>query len=266
MRRGRGATALTLWLLASGLSGLALAEETAREEPEVGAEEEGGAAAAEVTPRPTEWLPSKGRQCGRRHGRRVCDGPRMAPVPHGEAAELAERLGLGLRSTASTLLLGPPRPEWVEVVAEPRPEKLLWPVAEGVLWRGFGRTGRRRRGRLHKGVDIGAREGAPIRAVAPGLVAYSDNGSRGYGNLLMVVHADETVAFYAHCRALLVFAGQQVRAGQTIAEVGTTGITHGAHLHFELRVEGAPTDPLSLFDHIPPRPGRLVRASRTGRR
>jgi murein DD-endopeptidase MepM/ murein hydrolase activator NlpD len=178
----------------------------------------------------------------------------MVPAPEGEPAELAKRLDLGGRRAAGVLLLGPPRPEWVEAVAGPAPEKLVWPVPNGQIWRGVGPTGKRGRGRFHKGVDIGADEGTPIRAVAAGLVAYSDNGSRGYGNLMMIVHRDGSVAFYAHCRANYVFAGEQVAANQVIGEVGLTGISHGAHLHFELRVAGAAIDPLDRFEDAPPPP------------
>jgi murein DD-endopeptidase MepM/ murein hydrolase activator NlpD len=129
---------------------------------------------------------------------------------------------------------------------------MLWPVEGGRLWRGFGRVRRRHRGRLHKGLDIGAPEGSPIMAAADGLVVYSDNEVSGYGNLLMVVHSDRSVAFYAHCRATYVFAGQTVRKGQIIGEVGQTGLAHGAHLHFELRVNGRPRNPLPRFPRQPP--------------
>ncbi len=206
------------------------------------------------TPEPTKWLPSKGRQCQRYRRRRVCDGPRKVPEPHGPAAELANKLGLGTRRAASTLLTGPPEDSWVMAVQGAPPTTVLsWPVPVGKLWRGFGPVVHRGRRRFHKGVDIGGGEGAKIRAVADGLVAYSDNGSRGYGNLIMVVHADGSVTFYAHCRAAYVFPGQQVLKGQVIGEVGTTGITQGAHLHFELRMGGRPTDPLPRFDQVPRR-------------
>jgi len=204
-----------------------------------------------------EWQPERGRECRRYKRRFICDGPRKVPRPlDGEASDRAKALGLGKRLTASHLLLEPPREGWVEAAREPPSaevsEELLWPVPGGKLWRGFGRVKSRGRRRMHKGVDIGASEGTPILSVADGIVAYSDNRVRGYGNLLLVVHGDGSVAFYAHCKATYLYAGQRVRAGQTIGLVGTTGITQGAHLHFELRVEGQATDPLPRLRRPPP--------------
>jgi murein DD-endopeptidase MepM/ murein hydrolase activator NlpD len=100
---------------------------------------------------------------------------------------------------------------------------------------------------MHNGVDIGAREGAPVRAVNDGLVAYSFNGMSGYGNSVLLLHADGSVTLYAHCRATYVFAGQRVRRGQVIAEVGETGLARGAHLHFEWRRDGQPLNPIPHF-------------------
>ncbi|RLB45762.1 MAG: hypothetical protein DRJ42_29205 [Deltaproteobacteria bacterium] len=197
-----------------------------------------------ATPMPDAWLP-RGRRCGRHRGRRVCDGPRRVPRPHGEAAARAERLAIGDRRTASRILLEPPDPTWVEEVDGRESDTLLWPVPAGRLWRGFGhvRRGRARR-RLHKGLDIGAPAGSPIRSVNDGLVIYANNEVHGYGNLMMVLHEDGSVAFYAHCQRLYLFAGQRIRRGQVLGEVGHTGLAHGDHLHFELRVRGRARNPL----------------------
>jgi murein DD-endopeptidase MepM/ murein hydrolase activator NlpD len=99
----------------------------------------------------------------------------------------------------------------------------------------------------HEGVDVLAAEGAPIRAMQHGLVIYSDNSITGYGNLVVVLHKDASIALYAHCRSTYVFAGQRVQRGQVIAEVGHTGYAQGAHLHFEYRVNGYAKNPLDLF-------------------
>jgi murein DD-endopeptidase MepM/ murein hydrolase activator NlpD len=193
------------------------------------------------------WEPSRGASCHRYRGQRVCEGPRRRPVPHGPAAELAARLGLGTLHAAHSLEGRPPDPRWLAAVeGDPPPAMLVWPVQEGRLWRGFGRLRGRRR-HPHEGLDIGAAEGAPVRAVADGLVVYSDNGLSGYGNVVLVLHRDATVARYAHLRAAYVFAGQQVRAGAVIAEVGDTGLARGYHLHFELHEGGRPRDPLPRF-------------------
>ncbi|MEZ4335334.1 MAG: M23 family metallopeptidase [Sandaracinaceae bacterium] len=206
---------------------------------------------------PTRWRPSRGRECHRYHGRAMCDGPRRVPEPHGPAAEVGRRLGLDDdERVGHSVLSGAPREEWLAAVREmPMGAGLLWPVPGGRLWRGFGMqreivrpqgAGRLRRGRrqhLHRGVDIGAPAGTLIRAVNDGLVLYSFNSMRGYGNAVVLLHADGTVSLYAHCQATYVFAGQRVQRGRVIAEVGHTGLAHGDHLHFEWRRNGRPLNP-----------------------
>jgi hypothetical protein len=214
--------------------------------------------------RPIEWLATRGRECRRhRRGQRwYCQGPRRAPLPYGPAAELATALGLGELKTVSHLLLNPPLTEWVVAAGKPSGGPLLFPIDEGVVWRGLQRP-RKVRGKFHprhKGIDIGGRQGTEVRAVERGIVAYADNGIRGYGNLLVTVHGDGSVAFYAHCREVRVFPGQIVERGQVVAEVGQTGLARGPHLHFEYRVNGAVKDPRPRFESEPPPP--LARAQR----
>ncbi len=214
---------------------------------------------------PTRWRPSQGRQCHRYRGRAMCEGPRRVPMPHGPAAALARRLGLDDDERAGHVVLsGAPREEWLAVAREmPMGAGLLWPVPGGRQWRGFGmqREIRRPRGggplrrgprrHLHRGVDIGAPAGTLIRAVNDGLVLYSYNSMRGYGNAVVLLHADGTVTLYAHCQATYVFAGQRVERGRVIGEVGHTGLAHGDHLHFEWRRNGRPLNPGRHFVDAP---------------
>lgn len=195
---------------------------------------------------PVDWLPSQGDECHEWNGNEICEGPRKVPRPRGEAAQFARRLGLGTRAAAGDLLSGRGRMEWTLAVAGRYRNELRWPVPGGRLWRGLDEDDPD--GSPHKGVDIGAPVGTPILAISDGLVAYSDNELPGYGNVVLVIHADGSVALYAHCRATWVFAGQQVRMGQQIAEVGLTGISRGAHLHFELRRHGEPVDPMPMLN------------------
>lgn len=98
--------------------------------------------------------------------------------------------------------------------------------------------------RMHHGQDLAAAEGTPVRAAADGTVRFA--GARGsYGNMVIVEHADGTETRYAHCRDLGVKAGDTVAAGQSIASVGSTGRSTGAHLHFEVRQDGRAIDPAS---------------------
>jgi len=94
----------------------------------------------------------------------------------------------------------------------------------------------------HSGIDLAAPQGAPIRVIRDGVVVFADPYS-GYGNLIVVKHENGLTSHYGHCRTILVKPGQHVRAGQILATVGSTGITTGPHLHFEIRMDGAPKDP-----------------------
>jgi murein DD-endopeptidase MepM/ murein hydrolase activator NlpD len=202
--------------------------------------------ATDARPEPLRWLPSRGRECNERGKyKRFCAGPRRAPLPFGEEAALAAELGLGDKKTVSHLLLQAPKPEWIEAAGPVFNVDPIWPVPRGKFWRGFGRA--KKKARHHDGVDIGAPVGTPIVSVQDGIVAYADNGIRGYGNFLVTVHGDGSVAFYAHCKSIYVFPGQIIAQGQIVAEVGTTGYARGPHLHFEMRNKGRLKDPMKLL-------------------
>ena len=115
-----------------------------------------------------------------------------------------------------------------------------WP-ANGVLIGKFASNGS-----LNKGIDIAGDLGQPVFAAADGSVVYAGSGLRGYGELIIIKHSDTYVSAYGHNRRLLVREGQQVKAGQTIAEMGSTG-TDRVKLHFEIRRQGKPVDPLQFL-------------------
>jgi len=199
---------------------------------------------------PRYWLPSQGRECMDPPYERFCQGPRKVALPFGPAADLAERLELGTIQCVGHLLNREPRIDWVRAAGGPvaRRGQMSWPAALGRLWRRFGYVRKPPfESLLHRGIDVGAPRGSPVIATNPGIVAYSDNGVRGYGNLLVIVHDDGSVTLSAHCQAIYVFAGQRVRAGQVIGEVGDTGMARGTHVHFEYRYGGEPADPMSLL-------------------
>ncbi|MFK8000030.1 MAG: M23 family metallopeptidase [Polyangiales bacterium] len=204
-----------------------------------------------VAPVIEEWLPDA-RRCHRR-GRYFCDGPRQVPAPHGEAAERAARLELGTRRTYDRVLSGPADPALLAEAGTPE-DDLLWPVPEGVRGRGFGYVRRDRlRERLHRGVDIPAAVGALVRSTNEGLVIYADNEVRGYGNLVVILHGDDTRTLYAHLERAYVFAGQSVSRGEVVGAVGRTGLTRAPHLHFEWRRRAVPRNPSRRFVDRPDR-------------
>lgn len=100
-----------------------------------------------------------------------------------------------------------------------------------------------------QGIDIGGAGGAPVRAAADGVVVYSGAGLVGYGELIIVKHNEQWLSAYGHNRKRLVNEGQLVKSGEQIAELGRTGAPRDM-LHFEVRYNGKPVDPLQ---HLPPR-------------
>jgi lipoprotein NlpD len=115
-----------------------------------------------------------------------------------------------------------------------------WPT-NGILIAKFSSNGS-----LNKGIDIAGDLGQPVLAASDGSVVYAGSGLRGYGELLIIKHSDTYVSAYGHNRRLLVREGQQVKAGQTIAEMGSTGADR-VKLHFEIRRQGKPVDPLEFL-------------------
>ena len=97
-----------------------------------------------------------------------------------------------------------------------------------------------------QGLDIGGRMGQPVYAAASGVVVYSGSGLTGYGELVIVKHNDDYLSAYGHNSVRLVKEGQQVVAGQEIAEMGNSGAPR-VELHFEIRKDGRPLNPLDFL-------------------
>jgi lipoprotein NlpD len=113
-----------------------------------------------------------------------------------------------------------------------------WP-ASGTVLENFDETS-------SKGLSLGGKAGDVVRAAADGRVIFSGAGPRGYGNLIIVKHQNELLSVYAHNRSLAVKEGESVKRGQKIAELGNSG-TDKPKLHFEIRQQGKPIDPLAVL-------------------
>ena len=153
----------------------------------------------------------------------------------GEFSDLSTRFGTdradrdGTHNPSSTL-------------NQPAPKVWVLPLRSYTVTSYFGT----RWGRLHAGVDLGAPEGTPFYAAAAGKVILSRwNG--GYGYNVMIDHGGGTISVYGHASKLLVKEGKFVQAGEKIALVGNTGHSFGTHLHFEVRVNDKPVEPLAFM-------------------
>ncbi len=156
-------------------------------------------------------------------------GPAPAAEGGPRASAVAGRLTVQPRSPSATAVQG----------------GLQWPL-RGVLYARFGKKGRE----PHDGIDLAAPAGTSVRTAGEGVVLFAGAQS-GYGLIVVVGHEKGLVTVYAHSRDLRVRTGQTVRAGQVIATVGESGKTSGPHLHFEVRVDGEPVDPLRFLGPVP---------------
>jgi murein DD-endopeptidase MepM/ murein hydrolase activator NlpD len=162
------------------------------------------------------------------------------------ARDAHEEIAAGLRSEIAQEIAeatgGMPLP--AGPLPSPSAAGFIWPV-EGTLTSGFGY----RWGRMHEGIDISVPEGTPIRAAADGTVILeqSEYESGGYGNYTCIDHGGGLSTCYAHQSSFAASVGARVSQGDLIGYSGNTGHSTGPHLHFEVRVNGVPTDPLGYL-------------------
>ncbi len=183
---------------------------------------------------------------GRSEGAPVVAAATSRPVPSTSTSSTTTSSSGSVKTTviskpvAVTPVVIPPAASTPAGAAERSPSGWAWP-ASGVLIGKFSSNGS-----LNKGIDIAGDLGQPVLAASDGSVVYAGSGLRGYGELIIIKHSDTYVSAYGHNRRLLVREGQQVKAGQTIAEMGSTG-TDRVKLHFEIRRQGKPVDPLQFL-------------------
>lgn len=139
-----------------------------------------------------------------------------------------------------TAALQPTQPPALTQDPAPAASGFRWPV-QGRILTGFGKQAD---GARNDGINLAVPAGTPVLAAESGTVIYAGNELEGYGNLILVQHADDWVSAYAHAETITVSRGQKVTRGQSIAKVGKTGSVDQPQLHFELRKKSKPVDPL----------------------
>src|SRR6202007_2943365 len=153
------------------------------------------------------------------------------------------------RQAAAPAAHKPPVPKPAEPPAavgaikpEPAP-RFRWAV-RGQLIAGFGAKAD---GQRNDGINIAVPENTPIKAADDGVVAYSGNELKSFGNLVLVRHANDYVTVYAHAKELQVKAGDQIKGGDLIGLSGQTGNVNTPQIHFEIRKGSTPVDPMQLL-------------------
>ena len=170
---------------------------------------------------------------------------RVAP-----SAPMRAHMLLALRPAGSGALSWPDLPNLPQVPQAPLPGSgpgdYIWPT-QGVFSSGYGW----RWGRMHKGIDLANRTGTPIVAAKEGRVSFAGWHDGGYGYLVEISHADGSTTRYAHNSRMLVAQGQEVRQGEVISQMGSTGNSTGPHLHFEIIAPGMGA--MNPLNFLPPR-------------
>ena len=171
----------------------------------------------------------------------IYPGQRLRLYPGATATRAPVTTGSPARRPATTTARSATPPPPVPVAAPARSNfDWRWP-ADGQL------VGRYAPGEpTQQGIDIAGDAGAPVRAAADGVIVYSGSGLVGYGELVIVKHNDQWLSAYGHNRSRMVNEGQVVKAGQQIAEMGHSGAARDM-LHFEIRFNGKPVDPLQYL-------------------
>ncbi len=168
----------------------------------------------------------------------------VAAKPAAPGAKVAS-----VEPTQKAMLASPTAP-----VAEAEPAKVAettsglpsfrWPVRGRVITT----YGAKTNGKQNDGINVAVPEGTPVKAAEDGVVAYSGNELKGYGNLILVRHSNGYVTAYAHASELMVKRGDTIKRGQVIAKSGQSGEVGSPQLHFEIRKGSSPVDPLQFLN------------------
>lgn len=127
--------------------------------------------------------------------------------------------------------------------SDPAPVKFIWPLRGEVL----SRYGSMLNGQRNDGLNIKAREGEPVRASADGVAVYADDEIKAFGKMAIIQHSGGYLSAYAHASELVIKKGDQIVKGQLIGFVGKTGNVSEPQLHYSIRKDKTPVDPMSLL-------------------
>jgi murein DD-endopeptidase MepM/ murein hydrolase activator NlpD len=190
-------------------------------------------------------------------------------------AALAARIAAALQAEEEQIVAAAEQAVWDQVIlweelnpaaATPFPTsaghstryRFIWPNPTGVITQGFGPSTLAFEPsfggfpHFHTGVDVAAPQGTPILAADDGVVALVGSGTTGYGNYVVIAHAGGITTLYGHLLAATVKQGDHVTQGQVIGLEGSTGNSTGPHVHFEVRANSQPIDPLPYLPPAPP--------------
>ncbi|WP_161958811.1 LysM peptidoglycan-binding domain-containing M23 family metallopeptidase [Ferruginivarius sediminum] len=165
------------------------------------------------------------------------------PAPKQTKAKNPSPAGSTQSTEAKPASISTPAPKEIPKPPPRSSGRFLWPVKGDIITR----FGPQKDGLHNDGINIAAARGSTIRAAENGVVAYIGNELRGFGNLLLIKHADGWITAYAHTDRILVKRGQKIRRGHAIARVGSTGGVSRPQLHFEVRQGSRAVDPLKVL-------------------
>ncbi len=168
--------------------------------------------------------------------------PVVTVEPRGTPAEISAAAAAPPPAAPSSAAGSTP-PASVEAAAPSRAGRFLWPLRGNIL----SSFGPKPGGLQNDGINIAAPRGAAVRVAENGIVVYAGNELKGFGNLLLVRHADGWMTAYAHLDEILVERGAAVQRGQLVAKVGQTGSVGSPQLHFEMRRGGRAVDPRTVL-------------------
>ncbi|PZA12010.1 peptidoglycan-binding LysM [Rhodopseudomonas palustris] len=180
--------------------------------------------------------------------------PAPAPAPAAAPVRMANAAPALAEPPQKARMVAPTETPAAAAPAEATPVKAA--EATGALpsfrWPARGRViaayGAKTNGKSNDGINLAVPEGTPVKAAEDGVVAYAGNELKGYGNLVLIRHANGYVSAYAHASELLVKRGETIKRGQVIAKSGQSGEVSSPQLHFEIRKGSTPVDPLKFLN------------------